>query len=1075
MKKTFKRMLSALLVAAMLVSSAPLSGFVGLELPDFGKLFDFTANAESYSGTCGDNLTWSLDTDTGVLTISGTGAMKNYSSYSSVPWYTYSSYIKTVVLPDGITSIGDWAFYYCTSLTSVTIPDSVTSIGNYAFYYCTSLTSITIPDSVTSIGSYAFCGCTSLTSITVDENNQYYSSDLYGVLFNKDKTQLIQYPAGSKITEYIIPDSVTSIGSSAFQSCTSLTSITIPDSVTDIGDWAFSDCTSLTSITIGSGVTSIGYGAFYHCTSLTSITIPDSVTSIGYSAFGECTSLTSITIGSGVTSIGNYVFSGCTSLASITVDENNQYYSSDLYGVLFNKDKTQLIQYPGGSKITEYIIPDSVTSIGNYAFYYCTSLTSITIPDSVTSIGDDAFYYCTSLTSITIPDSVTSIGYSAFRSCTSLASITIPDSITSIGGYAFSYCTSLASVTIGSGVTSIDYYAFYDCTSLASITIPDSVTSIGYSAFLGCESLTNVYYGGSEISRCDIQIESGNTPLDSATWHYNCSGHVHTEEEIRVEPTCTVDGSTHTICTDCGEIVKDVTPIPATGHSWGEWFVRKVPTCTETGVDYKTCTVCDFEETKSTDALGHDYSSEYTIDIEATCTVNGSKSRHCSRCDSKADVTAINAKGHSFGDWILRTSPTCTETGVDYRVCSDCKFEETNSTDALGHDYSVFVEYQTAHPHYAVYKCSCGAENVTSETTTVDSCETCNPHEHSYATFSHYQDEHPHYAVYKCSCGTENVTSETTTVDSCETCNPPVHTHTPKVVRIEATCTVNGMEYTICASCGEQIGAPTILPACHKWGEWYVAIAPTNEADGREERVCSACGATEEKVIPKLAETVKDDESGIELVIPNGSYDDDITLEIVEQFDGTSFQIINTSLENVSNSVVFDITTKVNGEETQPSQALTVKIPLPAGYDPNFTFVYHINSETAEVEKMESRYENGYLIFEATHFSYYSVVEIKAPTVVSLTVTAQPSVNRYKYGIENLDTSGLEIVATYSDGTTAVIDNSEVEFTGFDTSTRGVKTITATYEGCTATFDIEVYYTFWQWLLYILCFGWIWM
>ncbi len=492
MKKTFKRMLSALLVAAMLVSSAPLSGFVGLELPDFGKLFDFTANAESYSGTCGDNLTWSLDTDTGVLTISGTGAMKNYSSYSSVPWYTYSSYIKTVVLPDGITSIGDWAFYYCTSLTSVTIPDSVTSIGNYAFYYCTSLTSITIPDSVTSIGSYAFCGCTSLTSITVDENNQYYSSDLYGVLFNKDKTQLIQYPAGSKITEYIIPDSVTSIGSSAFQSCTSLTSITIPDSVTSIGSNAFYNCTSLTSITIPDSVTSIGWYAFFRCSSLASITIPDSVTSIGSDAFEGCENLksvkisdisawckisfssysanpiynraalylndllvTDLVISDGVTSIGNYTFYSCSSLASIT-------------------------------------IPDSVTSIGGSAFYNCTSLTSITIPDSVTSIGSNAFYNCTSLTSITIPDSVTSIGWYAFEYCTRLTSITIPDSVTSIGNYAFSHCTSLTSVTIPDSVTSIGACAFYECTSLTSITIPDSVTSIGDCAFCECTSLTSV-------------------------------------------------------------------------------------------------------------------------------------------------------------------------------------------------------------------------------------------------------------------------------------------------------------------------------------------------------------------------------------------------------------------------------------------------------------------------------------------------------------------------------------------------------------------------------------------------------
>ncbi len=297
------------------------------------------------------------------------------------------------------------------------------------------------------------------------------------------------YPKSKNIKKVVINNGVTSIGGGAFDWYQNLTSITIPNSVTSIGYRAFYGCKSLTSITIPNSVTSIGYCAFYGCKSLTSITIPSGVTSIDDHAFTNCTSLKNITIPDGVTSIDDDAFSGCISLTSINVGNNNSKYSS-IDGVLYNKSKTELIYCPEG-KIS-ITIPDSVTSIGSYAFSDCTSLTNITIPDSVTSIDDHAFYYCRSLTSITIPDSVTSIGDDAFYDCTSLTSITIPDSVTSIGSYAFSYCTHLTSITIPDSVTSIGSCAFSSCTNLTSITIPNSVTSIDYDAFSWCTSLTSI-------------------------------------------------------------------------------------------------------------------------------------------------------------------------------------------------------------------------------------------------------------------------------------------------------------------------------------------------------------------------------------------------------------------------------------------------------------------------------------------------------------------------------------------------------------------------------------------------------
>lgn len=291
MKKTLKRLFASLMVVVMVLTAAPLSGFVGLELPDFGAIFSTKAEAATYSGTCGDNLNWSFNTGTGKLIISGTGKMYDYTGLSA-PWYNYRSSVKTITIEKDVTSIGSFAFNSCENLTNITIPDSVTSIGSNAFACCTSLTSVVIPDSVKSISDYAFLYCDSLTNVTI------------------------------------------------------------------------------------------------------------SAESIGEFAFCNCLNLTSVTIGNSVTSIGEFAFGGCDGLAKITVDTNNTVYSSDEHGVFFNKDKTQLIKYPVGNERTSYTVPESVTTIAEAAFSRCTSLTSITIPDSVTSIIDYAFYHCDSLTDV---------------------------------------------------------------------------------------------------------------------------------------------------------------------------------------------------------------------------------------------------------------------------------------------------------------------------------------------------------------------------------------------------------------------------------------------------------------------------------------------------------------------------------------------------------------------------------------------------------------------------------------------------------------------------------------------------
>ena len=479
------------------------------------------------SGTCGENLTWTLSED-GVLTISGTGQMKDFSWSSYTPWYKYRAQIVSISIEAGVSSIGENAFENCSSLAEITISQSITRIGNSAFKDCSALANVIIPESVTSIGYCAFSGCSSLVNVS-------------------------------------IPDSVTSIGSQAFDGCSSLTSVRIPDSVTKLDEFVFNNCSSLVSVTLPLSITGIDRMTFNNCSKLSTIFIPRSVTNIGYFAFWECNSLSVIYYGGSetewknisidssnhslsdvvihydathictlnpvaeqaptATQDGNHAYWRCNicqqaykdvgGIAKTTVEAETipagtiaygscgQYLSWTLHGsgelVLYGSGS--MTNYSQGSAapwnryrkdIVSLTVTDGVTSIGDYAFYSCYRLNRVSIAPSVTKIGQNAFDSCTKLVDVVLPEGVTTISRSAFTGCTGLQSIVIPESVTSIESAAFYNCSNLTGVTIPKGVTAINGLTFYGCCSLTHVSIPEGVTSIGNSVFHGCSKLEEI-------------------------------------------------------------------------------------------------------------------------------------------------------------------------------------------------------------------------------------------------------------------------------------------------------------------------------------------------------------------------------------------------------------------------------------------------------------------------------------------------------------------------------------------------------------------------------------------------------
>lgn len=563
-----------------------------------------------------------------------------------------------VVIPDGVTAIGEKAFKDCEDLTSVVIPDGVTSIGMWAFYNCTNLTNVNIPDSITSIGLWAFRDCEAITDVYINDLKAYLEIDYM------DSDSIPTYYAPNLYLngellkgDIAIPNGANKIPAYAFYKNKNITGITIPDSVITIENGAFFDCTGLTSVTIGNGVTDIGDvgnyppserpaksdGAFSGCTNLTSIIIPNSVKTIGDVAFSGCTGLINITIPDSVKTIGDYAFENCDNLTNVYINDlkayleiAHVYYLNACYTVPTYYAPNL---YLNGKLITgDVVIPDGTSIISAYAFYKNKNITSVTIPDSVTNIEKNAFQNCSSLMSIDVAggnEKYCSIDGNLYNKAQ-----------TELIRYAVGKKDKAFSIP--QGVTTIGSDAVWNCNNLTSVTIPDSVTSIGSSAFAYCHNLTTISFMGDAPEFKNSSIPDSST----LTAYYPVGKKESYAAAMEQFPN-----------------VKWRVQGGGCEHNWGAWKITKNPTQTENGLAERICTFdSSHKETVILPVLTD--ASVWTKGAYAapTCGKEGSQEYNSIY---GAVTETLSVTEHSWGAWRITQNPTQTETGKAERICGN--------------------------------------------------------------------------------------------------------------------------------------------------------------------------------------------------------------------------------------------------------------------------------------------------------------------------------------------------------------------------------------------------------------------
>lgn len=586
---------------------------------------------------CTNIVTLTFDIDHGITSI-GSNAFKGCTGLTkvvfsgggarlSISGFAFSgcTNLAELYIYSGVDVIDSRAFQNCDSLTTVVLSNSVTTIKSYAFESCDSLTGVTIPASVTSLDDRAFAGCYQLTSIQVDKANPNYSSDTRGVVFNKDKTELLSAPGGIS------------------------GSYTIPDSVTSLGPYAF-----------------------YDCDQPFSVVIPDSVTHIGTEAFNKCDGLTSVRFPNYVTYLGNSMFDNCPNL-EYTVYDNAKYLGNEGNPYVF-------LKMPVSTDIASCEIAPGTTIVGPYAFQRCTNLAAVTIPDTVIRMGRQAFYQCSALKSVTIPSSMVNMSTMAFYQCTQLEKVVVQEGVTNLDTYAFGGCINLKTVVLPASMTKIWDNAFNNCNAL------DLVIYCGTAdQWRSLRSNSQYFSGSPALENATLQYHDEQFIACTDAPQCTYCGHLgeipgHNYEAVVTAPTCTEKGYTTHTCTVCNDSYVD-TYVDANGHNYEDAVT--VPTCATQGYTTHTCTVCGDNYADTYVEAGHSYESVVTA---PTCTAQGYTTHTCAACGDSFVDTYVDTADHAYEEGVCTGcgDTLCTAHTWQEGVCTDCGQELAKVADLDG-------------------------------------------------------------------------------------------------------------------------------------------------------------------------------------------------------------------------------------------------------------------------------------------------------------------------------------------------------------------------------------------------------